>query len=89
MDKTIGISELRKDISSIVREVHETRSRYIVVQRSKPKAVLLSCEELEALEITAGKTRGEKIDQSQEKAKKGRSVSYEEYFHKKLVDRLK
>jgi prevent-host-death family protein len=86
MDKTIGISELRKDISSKVKEVHEDRLRYIIIQRSKPKAVLMSPEEVETLEIMADKETLNEIKQAKEDIKKGRFVSYEEFFQKKLPD---
>lgn len=89
MDKTIGISELRKDISSKVKEVHEDRSRYIIIQRSKPKAVLMSLEEVETLEIMADKETLNEIKQAKEDIKKGRFASYEEFFQKKLPDSSK
>jgi len=83
MDKTIGISELRKTISSKVREVHEDRSRYIIIQRSKPKAVLMSPEEVETLEIMADKETLNEIKQAKEDIRKGRVVSYEEFLRSK------
>lgn len=83
MDKTIGISELRKTISSKVREVHEDRSRYIIIQRSKPKAVLMSPEEVETLEIMADKETLSEIKQAKEDIRKGRVVSYEEFLRSK------
>ena len=82
MDKTIGISELRKSIASKVKEVHEDRSRYIIIQRSKPKAVLVSPEEIESLEIMADKEILNEIKQAKEDILKGRVVSYEEFFKK-------
>ncbi len=88
MDKTIGISELRKDISSKVKEVHEDRSRYIIIQRSKPKAVLMSPEEVETLEIMADREILEEIKQAKEDIRKGRFVSYEEFFQKKSPNNL-
>jgi len=84
MDKTIGISELRKSISSKVKEVHEDRSRYIIIQRSKPKAVLISPEEIESLEIMADKEALHQIKQAKEDISKGRFVSYEKFFKKEL-----
>ena len=53
MDKIIGVSELRKSIASIVKEVHEKDSRYIIMQHSRAKAVLLSPNEMETLEAGA------------------------------------
>ncbi len=82
MDKTIGISELRKAISSKVKEVHENRSRYIIIQRSKPKAVLMSPEEVETLEIMADKEILNEIKQAKEDIQKGRFTSYEKFFQK-------
>ena len=83
MDKTIGISELRKTISSKVKEVHEDRSRYIIIQRSKPKAVLMSPEEVETLEIMADKETLNEIKQAKEDIRKGRFVSYEKFLRNK------
>jgi prevent-host-death family protein len=83
MDKTIGISELRKTISSKVREVHEDRSRYIIIQRSKPKAVLMSPEEVETLEIMADKETLNEIKRAKADIRKGRVVSYEEFLRSK------
>lgn len=87
--KTIGISDLRKDISAKVKEVCEQHTRYIIVQRSSPKAVLLSLEELEALEgMTDGKRRNE-TEGPAEDVDSGQDVCYEDFFLKKLADRLK
>ena len=83
MDKTIGISELRKTISSKVKEVHEDRSRYIIIQRSKSKAVLMSPEEVETLEIMADKETLNEIKQAKEDIRKDRFVSYEEFLRNK------
>jgi prevent-host-death family protein len=87
MDKTIGISELRKSISSKVKEVHEDRSRYIIIQRSKPKAVLISPEEIESLEIMADKETLHEIKQAKKDILEGRFVSYEEFFKKNLSEK--
>ena len=50
MDKTIGISEFRQTIAEKIKDVHEHHCRYIIVQRSKARAVLISPDELELLE---------------------------------------
>ena len=89
MDKTIGISELRKDISSKVKEVHKDRSRYIIIQRSKPKAVLMSPEEVETLEIMADKETLNEIKQAKEDIQKGRFAIYEEFYRKQFPDSSK
>lgn len=89
MVKTVGISDLRKDISTKVKEVHEQHSRYIIVQRSRPKAVLLSLEELEALEDPTARKMRKKREGTERNSKTGLEVSFEGFFHKKLTDRLK
>lgn len=71
MDKTIGISELRKSLASIIREVHDKRSRYIIVQHSQARAVLLSPDDMEFLEAKV------------ENIIKKELSSYEKFFGKK------
>ncbi|UCE41148.1 MAG: type II toxin-antitoxin system Phd/YefM family antitoxin [Candidatus Aminicenantes bacterium] len=89
MDKTIGISELRKDIASRVKEIHEDRSRYIIIQRSKPKAVLMSPEEVETLEIMADKEILNEIKQAKQDIQKGWFKIYEEFYRKQFPDSYK
>jgi len=89
MDKMIGISELRKSISSKIKEVHEDHSRYVIIQRSKPKAVLISPEEIESLEIMADKETLEEIKEAKEDILKGRFDSYEKIFKKSLPEKSK
>lgn len=50
---TIAISQLRIDLPTIIDEVTETLNRFIVTVSGKPKAVLMSLEEMESLEETA------------------------------------
>lgn len=71
MDKIIGISELRTSIASVIKDVSGRGSRYIITQHSRARAVLLSPEELEALE---GEDR-RKI--------KGDLTAYERFFGKR------
>jgi len=71
MDKTIGISEFRKSIASIIEEVHERGSRYIIMQHSRAKAVLLSPNEMETLEVKTERTNKKELS------------SYERFFGKK------
>jgi prevent-host-death family protein len=82
MDKTIGIAELRGSIASIIKEVHEGGTQYVVLQRSKAKAVLLSPEKLETLEVMADKDILEDIRAAKEDILKGRYASFEDYFGK-------
>ena len=89
MDKTIGISELRKSISERVKEVHEHRIRYIIMQRSKAKAVLVSPEEIEKIDHMADKKLPGKIRQTKKDTQSSRPSSYEDFFGKKSLDRSK
>jgi len=87
MDKTIGISEFRKSITARINEVHEKRSRYIIIQRSKAKAVLVSPEEIETLEVMADKEILQEIKQAKEDIVKRRYATYQDHFGKELPDR--
>jgi prevent-host-death family protein len=80
MDKTIGIAELRGSIASVINEVHEDGAQYVVLQRSKAKAVILSPEKLETLEAMADKGLLEDIRAAKEDILKGRHTSFEDYF---------
>ena len=88
MDKIIGISEFRKSISSIINEVFKG-SKYIIMQRSKPKAVIMSPEEVETLEVMADKELLEDIKSAKREILNRDFVSYEEFFGKKLPDKSK
>jgi len=80
MDKTIGIAELRNSIASVIKEVHEDGAQYVILQRSKAKAVILSPEALETLEVMADKNLMEGIREAKEDIKVGRVVGFEDYF---------
>ena len=82
MDKTIGIAELRGSIASVIREIHEDGAQYVVLQRSKAKAVLLSPEKLETLEVMADKEILEDIRAAKDDILKGRYTSFEDFFGK-------
>jgi|GEM_PF-954667 len=88
MDKIIGISELRNSIASIIKQVYRG-THYIIMQRSKPKAVLLSPEEVETLEIMADRKLLEEIKQAKEDIQKGYFTSYYDFFGKKLPEKSK
>ena len=87
MDKTIGVSDLRKSIAEKIKEVHEKRSRYIVMQHSKAKAVLVSPEDIETLEIMADKDILLEIRQAKKDIVRGEFSSYEDFFKKKLPEK--
>ena len=45
---TLSVSEARKQIFKILQEVEEYGRRYILTEKGRPKAVLLSAEEFES-----------------------------------------
>ncbi len=83
MDKTIGISELRKSIASIIVEVNEKGSRYIIMQHSRAKAVLVSPDEMETLEVKTGRIIFDDVKGAKEDEINKELSSYEKFFGKK------
>lgn len=79
MDKVIGVVETRTKLPQIIKEI-SSGERYIITQRSKAKAVIVSLEEIETLEILADKKLLRDIVAAKEDIKNRRFKSYEEYF---------
>jgi prevent-host-death family protein len=48
---TVGIAEIKRQISTIVNRVAYGRERIILTSRGKPKAALVSIEDLQKLEM--------------------------------------
>jgi prevent-host-death family protein len=86
MDKVVGISKLRNSLASIIKDV--TRgAHYIVVQRSKARAVILSPEEVETLEVLADRKLLEELLEAKKDILAGRFTTYEDFFGKKLPEK--
>ncbi|MBI3976319.1 MAG: type II toxin-antitoxin system Phd/YefM family antitoxin [Armatimonadetes bacterium] len=81
VDKVVGVAAIRSNLRKIVEDTAKG-SRYIITSRSQPRAVLMSIEEVEMLEIMADRALLEEIRQAQEDIKTGRYVSYERYFER-------
>jgi prevent-host-death family protein len=86
MDKVVGISKLRSSLSSIIKDVAKG-SHYIVVQRSRAKAVILSPEEVETLEVVADRKLLEEIREAKKDVRESRFTTYEKFFGKKLPEK--
>lgn len=86
MDKVVGISKLRNSLASIIKDVTKG-AHYIVVQRSKAKAVILSPEEVETLEVLADRKLLEEILEAKKDILEGRFTTYEDFFGKKLPEK--
>lgn len=82
MDKVIGVVDVRSHLKQILDNVGKG-VRYIVTSRSKPKAVLVSLEELETLEVMADRELMREILEAREDIKAGRYTAFEEYFKEK------
>ncbi len=79
MDKVIGVAAIRGNLRRVVEEAARG-ARYIITSRSRPRAVLLSVEEVETLEIMADRALLEEIREAAEDIKAGRYLPYEQYF---------
>lgn len=53
MTNIIPISDVRANLPKIVEEINKTDSRVIITVKGRAKVVMLSTEELEAIEETA------------------------------------
>lgn len=53
MMDTVAISDLRSNLPDIINKVSKNLSRIVVTVSGRPKAVVLSLEEIESLEETA------------------------------------
>ncbi len=86
MDKVVGISKLRSSLAAIIKDVAKG-SHYIVIQRSRAKAVILSPEEVETLEILADRELLADILEAKKDILEGRVKTYEEFFGKTLPEK--
>lgn len=78
----IPISEARKNIFKIAEEVQKPDNHYILTEKGRPKAVLMSVEEfdslMEDLEILGNPKIMANIKKAEEEFKKGEYQSWEE-----------
>lgn len=51
-DIALPVSQARRDLLSLIRDVDDTFARYIITSNGTPKAVLMSFDEFEAYEET-------------------------------------
>lgn len=83
---TIAISDFRAKLPSLVNQVSEHLERLIITVSGKPKAVVMSLEELESLEETAeilavpGALKA--IKKGQKQIQKGEFITLEELKRK-------
>lgn len=86
---TIAISELRANLPSLINRVSEKLERLVITVSGKPKAVVISPEELESLEETAEilATPGalKAIKKSQKEIREGKYITLEEFEKKHKI----
>ena len=79
---TIAISDLRTKLPSVVEKISENLERLVVTVSGKQKAVLISIEELEALEETAEilaiPGAWESIKEGRDDIKRGKVTNFQE-----------
>lgn len=79
MSNLIPISDVRADLPNLVNRVNQNLDRVIITVNGRPKAIIVSAEELESLEETAeilsipGAKRS--IKEGLKQAKKGQGIS--------------
>lgn len=78
MTNVISISEARSQLPSLIERVNKYLERFLITVNGKPKAAVLSLEELESLEETAEilaiPGARESIKQGMKEAKKRQGV---------------
>lgn len=78
----IAISDLRANLPSVINEVSQKLKRLIITVSGKPKAVVISLDELESLEETAEilavPGAYKKIMKGAAEAKKGKGIPLSE-----------
>lgn len=82
MSDLISISQARANLPDLVEKVNKNMDRVVITVNGKPKATLVSAEELESLEETAGilSIPGAKksIMQGLKEAKEGKGIPLSE-----------
>jgi prevent-host-death family protein len=77
---TISISNLRQNTANVVNKIAKSKEPKIILQRSKPKAVLVDVDYFEALEeMLLDLTDSNEA----EKAKGERSEKFDKYINKR------
>jgi len=78
----VPISDFRTNLPNLINQVNEGLQRFIVTVSGKPKAVVISLDELESLEETAevlaDTSTLKAIKESREQIRKGDFISFEE-----------
>jgi len=79
---TLPISEARKKIFQIAKEVQKPSNYYTLTEKGRPKAVIMSVEEfesiMETMEILSDPELMKKIEKAEAEYKKGEYIKWED-----------
>lgn len=86
MVNTIALKKLRPGLPQVIRAIDTKLDRYIVTNRSKPVAVMMSIDDydslLETVEILSDKKAVKRIREAKKQIKEGDTISMEELRRK-------
>lgn len=88
----ITVRELRPELSSVIKNIHEKFDRYVVTRHGKPEIVMMSMEDyesiLETLEIESDKELMKKLKKAQRDIKNGKGIPFDQLRKKLEFKRL-
>lgn len=86
MNRTLPLAEVKKSLSSIIKDVEEKYDRFAITKNGVEKAVILSSEEfeglLETLDILSNKEEIISIKKAKKQVKKGKTTSLKNFKKK-------
>lgn len=78
----ITVRQLRPELSSVIKNIHEKFDRYVVTRHGKPEIVMMSMEDyesiLETLEIESDKEMMTRLKKARGDMKKGKGISLDQ-----------
>ena len=80
MDYIVPISEARSKLPSLIKKISQIGKHLIITRNGRAKAIMISPEELETLEIKADQKLLQSILRAEEDIKKGNLYSHDELF---------
>jgi len=83
MTKTLPLAEVKKSLSSIVKDVDEKYDRCVITRNGIEKAIILSADEfdglMETLDILSSKEEKDAIARAKNQVKNGKTVSLKDF----------
>jgi antitoxin YefM len=90
MSRTLPLAEIKAHLSEIVDEIEQEHERVILTRKGRPAAVLLSTDELEALEDTlellADPNARQEIERARRDIAEGKGIEADE-IRRRYLDR--